>query len=92
MPQIEGARLSPQFLPDGRHFLFSVVSNRSEIRGIYVGSLDSNKTRRLLSAESHVAYTPLGYLLFIRDWTLMAQPSMQNAFNLQGSRSQWPIK
>ena len=55
-------------------FFLARTATGTEIRGIYVGSLDSKETKRLLSAESHVAYTPLGYLLFIRDWTLMAQP------------------
>jgi eukaryotic-like serine/threonine-protein kinase len=82
--QIEKGRWSPQFLPDGRHFLFIAYSNRPEIRGIYVGSLDSEETKRLLSAESHVAYTSLGYLLFIRDSTLMAQPFDADRLQLIG--------
>jgi len=75
-------RWSPYFLPDGRHFLFSAYSPPS--RGIYVGSLDSRETRHLLTAESNVAYTPLGYLLFIRDWTLMAQPLDAERLQLAG--------
>jgi eukaryotic-like serine/threonine-protein kinase len=71
---IEARRLWTHFLPDGRQFLFCVTSHRPEIRGIYVGSLDSKATRRLLGTVSNVAYTPPGYLLFVRDLTLMAQP------------------
>ena len=82
--QIEKGRWSPQFLPDGRHFLFIAYSNRPEIRGIYVGSLDSEETKRLLSTESHVAYTSLGYMLFIRDSTLMAQPFDADRLQLIG--------
>ena len=37
-----------------------------------------------MSAESHVAYTPPGYLLFIRDWTLMAQPFDAKRLQLTG--------
>ena len=33
--------LWPQFLPDGRHFLFYQLSNKPEHQGIYVASLDS---------------------------------------------------
>ena len=34
----------PQFLPDGRRFLYVVRSNVEEQAGVYLGSLDS-KTR-----------------------------------------------
>ncbi len=85
----KGHGVSPHFLPDGRHFLFTASSHRPEIRGIYVGSLDSAETRRLLSDESHVAYAPPGYLLFIRDWTLMAQPF--DAKRLQITGEPFPV-
>ena len=55
-----------------------------EIRGIYVGSLDSKETKRLLSDLSQRAYTPPGYLLFVRNWTLWPSRSMPNAFSSQG--------
>jgi Tol biopolymer transport system component len=82
--QIESGRLSPYFLPDGHHFLFTVPSHRPEIRGVYLGSLDSKETRRLLSVESHVSYAAPGYLLFIQDWTLMAQRFDARRFQLKG--------
>ena len=46
-----------------------------EDTGIYVGSLDSNETKFLVNTSrfSLVAYSPPGYLLFVRDDTLMAQ-------------------
>jgi eukaryotic-like serine/threonine-protein kinase len=81
---LETARLWPHFLPDGRHFLFGVLSPRPEISGIYVGSLDSKATRRLLSTVSNVAYTRPGYLLFVRDWTLMAQALDAERLQLTG--------
>ena len=87
--QVERTRVSPHFLPDGRHFLFAAPSHRPEIRGIYLGSLDSAETRRLLRDESHVAYAPPGYLLFIRDWTLMAQPF--DAKRLQITGEPFPV-
>src|SRR5262249_7280740 len=37
----------PAFLPDGRHFLFSISSAARETRGIYVGSLDGGSKQRL---------------------------------------------
>ena len=67
----------PQFLPDGRHFLFYVVSTTnpvtSEHSGIYVGSLDSNESRLLLQSESRALYAR-GHLLYRVGSTLMAHP------------------
>ena len=59
----------PQFLPDGRQFIF-LAQPSNEIR---LGSLDSPDSTRLLNADSKAMYAA-GYLLFVRDQTLMAQP------------------
>ena len=48
----------PQFLPDGRHFLYLSSSEQPENNGIYVGSLDSQETKRLVSTEVGAAYAP----------------------------------
>jgi Tol biopolymer transport system component len=69
----------PEFLPDGRHFLLLVSSNKSENAGIYVGSLDGTPRIRLRPEASSASYTPSsagrdGLLLFRKDDTLMAQP------------------
>ncbi|MEW5978373.1 MAG: protein kinase [Acidobacteriota bacterium] len=82
---LEKARYSPCFLPDGRHFLFTAETPRAGTRGgIYVGSLDSKESRRLLGDFSNIAYAPPGYLLFVRDWTLMAQPFDVRRLQLTG--------
>ena len=62
----------PVFLPDGRHFLY-LASNASEKNGVHVASLDGTEDRRLLADVSSVTLAP-GYLLFVRENTLMAQP------------------
>jgi eukaryotic-like serine/threonine-protein kinase len=64
----------PLFLPDGHHFLYLARSPQRENTAIYLGSLDSKETKRVLTADSNVAYAPQGYLLFAREGTLMAQP------------------
>ena len=63
----------PAFLADGRRFLFSVDSADPERAGSYIGSLDGAAPRRLV-ADQHAIYAPPGYLLYLRDRTLMAQP------------------
>jgi len=60
----------PQFLPDGRRFTFFVVPDNA----IHIGSLDSSVTTKVLSADSKALYVPPGYLLFMRQGSLMAQP------------------
>jgi eukaryotic-like serine/threonine-protein kinase len=64
----------PYFLPDGRHFLY--LSRSIALGGeqnIYAGTLDSSERKLILQAESNVAYSPPGYLVFWRDGNLMAQ-------------------
>ncbi len=63
----------PHFLPDGRHFLYLVTAATAEGRGIYAASLDSTDNRRLLGDVSVPAYASPGYLLFVRNGTLMAE-------------------
>ena len=69
----ETSHYFPQFLPDGRRFLFLVLSSKEETRGIHVGSLDSQDTRFLLGTELRAAYAEPGYILFVRGGTLFAR-------------------
>ena len=66
----ETAHRLPAFLPDARHFLFSASPSNT----IWLGSLDSKETTRLLNADSQAQYAAPGYLLFGRQGTLFAQP------------------
>jgi Tol biopolymer transport system component len=81
----ESAHLWPWFLPDRRHFVFLVRSERPEYQGIYVGSLDSAERVRLSDADSNAQYARPGYLLFARGQTLMAQEFDTRAFMLTGN-------
>ena len=71
----------PQFLPDGRSFLFQILSASTELAGIYVGTLDGEPPRRVLDGGDQARFAPSdvraaadsGYLLFRRGTTLMAQ-------------------
>ncbi len=65
----------PWFLPDGRHYLYTGVSSNPEQTAILVGDLESPKEHKLVvQAASNGQYVWPGYLLFVRDHTLMAQP------------------
>jgi Tol biopolymer transport system component len=68
----------PQFLPDGRHFLyFSYLGANPESRnqngGIRVGALDSKETKAVVPQASNPVYAEPGLLLFFRDGNLLAQ-------------------
>jgi Tol biopolymer transport system component len=62
----------PQFLPDGRRFLF-VVGGGPDTRGVYVGSLDGSEPTRVLATDSAVSYAPPGYLLLVSQGVLVAR-------------------
>ena len=65
---------SPEFLPDGRHFLYHGRAASRENAGIYVGSLDDAKLKtRVMVSEVNGLYAS-GFLLFERERALMAQP------------------
>jgi serine/threonine protein kinase len=80
----EGAHIWPYFLPDGRHFLYLARSAQRENTGIYVGALDSNERKLLINADSSAVYAPPGFLLFLRERTLMAQAFDANKLQLTG--------
>jgi eukaryotic-like serine/threonine-protein kinase len=64
----------PDFLPDGKHFLYWARNSRGiQEHTLYVGALGSLQPKPLMKRESMAAYAS-GYLLFMRDQTLMAQP------------------
>ena len=68
----EGAHTSPFFLPDGRRFLYAVGAEDRTSGGVYVGSLDSSERVKLIDNALLPAYAS-GFVLFVRDDTLMAQ-------------------
>ena len=74
----------PFFLPDGERFLFT--SRGAEgYQGIHVGNLTSGETTELLQAFSYVAYAEPGYLLYVRDETLLAQRIDLSTLELEGA-------
>jgi len=62
----------PLFMPDGRRFLFTVGGAEG---GIYAGALDSPAVTRVLRGDAGQSfYVESGYLLVVRQQTLMAVP------------------
>ena len=72
-PPLEIALRWPQFLPDGRRYLYQAAAVQPTARAVWLKSLDSDETTQLLLAESHAAFAPPHFLLFTRQRTLVAQ-------------------
>ncbi len=76
------------FLPDGRHFLYHAVGSKTrgpnDARAVYVGSLDFTEKSRLLFEGGSNAQYALGYVLFMRGDTLMAQAFDADRLELTG--------
>ena len=72
----------PQFLPDGRRFLF-FASSGIEPPGVYVGQLGSDEISHVLGTDWPALYVP-GHLVFVRDSTLFAQQFDSNSLELSG--------
>jgi len=74
----------PHFLPDNRHFVFwarnSLGGGEQSVRA---GSLDSPETKLILTGVTTASYAS-GYLLFMREQTLMAQPFDASRLELSG--------
>jgi serine/threonine protein kinase/Tol biopolymer transport system component len=61
-------RSRPQFLPDGRRFLYAVNPD-----SVYLGSIDGDPPREVLKGTTMALYASPGYLLFYQGNTLVAQ-------------------
>jgi eukaryotic-like serine/threonine-protein kinase len=70
----ETVQIWPEFLPDGKHYLYLSLNNRPDQQGIYVASLDSNDRKLIVATNSNATYVQPGQLLFMRGNILMAQP------------------
>jgi WD40 repeat protein len=93
-PEVSSGYAYPEFLPDGKHFVYQVFGGGEARRGIYVSSLDAgldnSAPRRLLADMSRAVFAPsttgkkYGYLLFLRGGALMAQPFSAETLQLAG--------
>jgi Tol biopolymer transport system component/predicted Ser/Thr protein kinase len=62
----------PYFLPDGKHFLYYVNWSPQQ-NGVYVGALGESGAKLLLQDVGGNMQYAAGYLLYVRDRTLVAQ-------------------
>jgi Tol biopolymer transport system component len=89
----ENSQFCPSFLADGRHFVYIRASTEEANSAIYLGSVDARpeqqSSKPLVASNSQPVYAPsadpsTGYLLFVREGTLMAQPFDNRRLELKG--------
>jgi DNA-binding winged helix-turn-helix (wHTH) protein len=84
LAQGETGQVWPEFLPDGKHYLYLSLGRAPYRQGIYAASLDSNDRTFLAATNTNAAWLQSGQLLFTRGSTLMAQPFDIASLKLSG--------
>ena len=84
----------PNFLPDGRHFLYVGRSETEKQTYLRLATIEDGRTTPLLSSCSRAQYVPSdpnrpagnrsGFLLYARDGSLLAQPFDSRQLRLVG--------
>jgi Tol biopolymer transport system component/aminoglycoside phosphotransferase (APT) family kinase protein len=81
----DNSHRQPRFLPDGRHLLFYARNSAGDTNGaVRVIGLDEGGSGRDLVKSPASAWFAAGYLLFVRDGTLMTQPFDPDAIEFTG--------
>lgn len=73
----------PEFLPDGRHYLYMTRDLSENTEHAFVGSLGSDDAVPIPGVESRVQFAA-GHLIFWREGTVVAQPFDLRTFQLTG--------
>jgi Tol biopolymer transport system component len=82
VPKIEQARSSgehpysvawPQFLPDGKHYLYISFGGTDEENGVRLAELGGGPGQRIVGGLSRAEFVPPSSLLFVRESTLVTQ-------------------
>jgi len=85
LPNGQESHLWPQFLSDGRRFLYlaNPLSGRAK-RDLRLASLDGKEGRTLGQLDYRCEYVAPGWLLYLRDGSLMAQAFDEKQGRLSG--------
>ncbi|HYE86690.1 MAG TPA: hypothetical protein VEA16_10070, partial [Vicinamibacterales bacterium] len=74
----------PQFLPDGRRFLYQIVSLDPKRVGVYVGDIESGTSFKLLDSASAATFVAPNYLLYVQKDMLIAEEIDPERLELTG--------
>src|SRR5262249_14031888 len=81
--QHEDSHRWPQFLPDGRHFIYLARTVDRSTSKIHLGSLDNATPVNIVQADGNAAYSS-GYLLYPRGNVVVGQPFDLSGFQVSG--------
>jgi DNA-binding winged helix-turn-helix (wHTH) protein/Tol biopolymer transport system component len=71
---LDVAHAWPQFLPDGRSFLYQVISPDTTRAGVYAGTTDAAPSTRILEQATAATYVDPGLLVYVQRGMLMSEP------------------
>lgn len=77
-------QLFPSFLPDGRAFVYTQTATDPAYEGVFLGSLDSDRSVRLLPALSNAHVSAAGYLVYGSDGSVLARKFDLTRHSLEG--------
>ena len=80
----DGQHSSGTFLPDGRRFLFNRNATNDELKGLWMGSLDSKEVKRIIPENPTVRFGPPDWLIMVRNQVLVAQKINTSSLELTG--------
>jgi eukaryotic-like serine/threonine-protein kinase len=75
---------SPQFLDDGKRFIFFVGLGTADVNGTYIGSLDGTPPVRVLGTPGVARYAQSGHLLAVQQGALVAWQFGSSAGTVSG--------
>jgi Tol biopolymer transport system component len=75
----------PQFLPDGKHFLFVSLPPRNGKFIMKVGSIDGGRPDSVAALPSGATYAAPGFLVYLNGLTLMGQRFSPSSHEVKGA-------
>ena len=77
------SRVFPHFLPDGRHFIFYLRSEKTGRQGLYTRALDDTVETQLIASDA-MGVAAGGRILLVREGILFAQDFDERALRVRG--------
>jgi eukaryotic-like serine/threonine-protein kinase len=74
----------PQFLPDGKHVLYLIAVSGSTNTSEYVVNIEDKKSEFVVASQARAQYVEPGYLLYVKERSLLAQPFNTSSLKLTG--------
>jgi hypothetical protein len=86
----ESGHRFPCFLPDGEHFIYSILPSKQNLHTLAVGSLAGSPGKPVGRALSGAVYAAPGYLLFAKQGAVRAQSFDARSLRVSGEETPVP--